>query len=297
MMDKYELSYKEYKECLNVAILGIFSMGRPSENPTSFFIVGQPGAGKSGLSSYTERSFNEKEGEGVIKIDPDLVAMYHQNYERIIEEIPEQSYAELQKFVNPALRDIRPMAVERKVNVLSEGTFSDTEEYIKILQEQVDAGYNVEINIIAVHRLESLLSAMERQQEKIEYNLPPRTVTIEHHDRAYNQVFATLRKIKEKSLAKKISVYRRGENEMTPQLVYTTDDTMYHDAEEALVTERRKNLEDILANQEDFKNRIRVLREKIIKNPRGEVQTLQLEQLQLIESELDQELSKEQEER
>lgn len=297
MTNKYELNDKEYKECLDRAILGIFSIGRPSKQPKSYFIVGQPGSGKTGLTSYIERAFNEKQGEGLVKIDPDMVGIYHQYYEQIIEEIPEESYEELQRFVYPAIKVIKKMAVDTRVNILSEGTFSSTDEYMEIIRNQIQNGYDIEIDIIAVHRLESLLSSMERQQEKIEYNLPPRTVAIRHHDRAYQQVYTTLRKIGEEGVNSKICIFRRGENEMNPHLVYSSTDNSAINPTTALAKQRETNLEEIIRSRKDFLARITMLRNRILENDDGEIKKLQMEQLDYLEQEFFRELAEFEKER
>ncbi len=297
MNSKYELNDKEYEECLDLAILGIFSIAKPSKHPTSFFIVGQPGAGKTGLSSYVEKSFNETKGEGLVKIDPDIVAIYHQNYEQILREIPESSYEELQKFVRPAIKVIKDMAAERHVNILSEGTFASTDAYMDILRNQTQNGYDIEIDIIAVHRFESLLSAMERQQEKIEYKLPPRTVSTEPHDNAYRKIYTTLRGIAEEGINCRTRIFRRGKNEMLPELVYTSEDETYPNPSAALFEQREQNLRQIIAQKDAFIARIKSLRNRIMQNEEGEVKKVQLEQLDELDQQFLQEISKQESER
>ena len=212
---KYDLTKEEYEKCLKTAELAIFMNEKVGvKHPTSTFVVAQPGAGKTGLRAYVG-------GEGV-EFNPDEIAMYHKHYYKIIEEFPKDSYQILQRFVRPALDTyLRSKAVQLRTNIMQEGTLAATEGYIQILDFQknggtanignvneqgrrepieVLGGYYIDINALAVHRYESLLSSYEREQSFIEEGLPPRAVTAENHDRAYKNMIETIRILENKKL-------------------------------------------------------------------------------------------------
>lgn len=285
----YTLRYDEYVKCANKAIMGIFGNSKLSPDPTSFLIVAPPGSGKTGLAAYVERHSSNIP----IRIDPDMIGIYHDGFQRINEEIPETAYKELQKFVKTVLNDtIRPMACELKVDILSEGTFADTNGYIDIIKNQIEHGYKVDLSTITVTRLESLMSCFERQQCRIEKGLPPRINSVEYHDSAYNKFMKTLGIVEEENLYNSISVYERGKEELKPQLFYKTGDLTYPTAIAAIEDQRRIGLENILDNSDNYQNRIDVLRNRIFKSEDCQVKTDQLLQLDLLEKEFH-ELSKE----
>lgn len=135
---KYDLTQEEYNRCLIRAEIATFMQGETVDRPVSIFIVGQAGAGKTGLKRF---AINEAEGMRklgrYIELNPDEVAIHHEHYQKIIKEFPNESYKILQRFVSPAMDTyLRPKAVELRNNILQEGTFGAMEGYLTILDFQ-----------------------------------------------------------------------------------------------------------------------------------------------------------------
>ena len=279
--DKYDLTPEEFEKCLKKAELAVFMDAQKSNRPTSIFVVAQPGAGKTGLKRYVEGEHRKSDLEGqFIEFNPDVVAIYHKYYNEILEEFPNESYRLLQKFVLPALDDyLRYRAVQFKNNIIQEGTFASP-GYIKILAfqknggelpfkkgETVEGNYFIDINVLAVHRFESLLSAYEREQyDFIENDLTPRVVTPENHDRAYKNILGTLNTVEQQNLYSRIRVFKRGKTENMPELVYQVGNPQYENSAQALIGEREKNKRELLENAEHYLQRIATLRERIMAN-------------------------------
>lgn len=279
--DKYDLTPDEFEKCLKKAELAVFLDAQKSNKPTSIFVVAQPGAGKTGLKRYVESEHRASDLEGqFIEFNPDVVAIYHKYYNEILEEFPNESYRLLQKFVLPALDDyLRYRAVQFRNNIIQEGTFASP-GYIKILDFQknggelpfkkghtVEGNYFIDINVLAVHRFESLLSAYEREQyDFVENDLSPRVVVPTNHDRSYKNILGTLQVVEEKDLYSRIRVFKRGKNENTPELVYQNGDSQYENSAQALIAEREKNKQQLLKDAEIYLQRIRTLRERIMAN-------------------------------
>ena len=287
-LKKYMLTEEEYRRCLAMAEINVFMQGNTvaGEKPRSIFIVAQAGAGKTGLKNYI---INEGQDSGTlesyIEFNPDEIAIYHKYYKEILEEFPDDSYQILQEFVKPALDTyLRQRAVQLRNNIVQEGTFGSTQSYIELINFQKNGGkanignlqpdgtreeievignYDVEIDILAVDRFESYLSALEREQYFRESNLPPRVVTLKNHDYAYEKMIDTLRLIESESLFDKARVYRRGYLFNKPELVHVSGDGRYSSIVEAVITERNKNRQEILRNPEAYYQRIESLRERI----------------------------------
>ena len=285
---KYTLNYEQYKKSLNTVIISLLSCADISKTPTSSFVVSQPGSGKTGLATHVLSTIEPSS----VKIDPDLIATYHQKYNEIIDEIPNQSYTELQKFVRTALNNtLRPLGVEQNLNLLSEGTFADTNGYLDIIRHQKNSGYKIDIHTIVTHRLESLLSAFERQQSCFSRGLPPRVVLINHHDNAYNQIFETFDKIISEQLFDEINIYTRGEKEYSPKLKYKFDKANSINVKNTIQFIRNQELEKILSNPTTYSSRISNLKNQILQNPDSLIKTQQLTQLSQLENDFKKELS------
>lgn len=286
---KYDLTQEEYNKCLAMAEIATFMNGDTVENPTSIFVVAQPGAGKTGLKSYVVNEAQDNRNlSSYIEFNPDDISIYHKYYQEILEEFPDESYQILQRFVKPALDTyLRQRAVELRNNIVQEGTFGNTDAYIKVVNFQKNGGnaqigklkedgtrekkfvkgnYNIDINILAVDKFESLLSSYEREQYFRDNGLPPRVVIPEYHDDAYEKILETTRIIERKGLFNRIRVFKRGYSADRPELVYVSGDNKYPTAVEAVIAERSRNRQNLLRNSEGYLQRIYNLRERVKQN-------------------------------
>lgn len=290
-LTKYNLTKEEYNKCLAMAEISIFMQGDAvtGRKPKSILVVAQAGAGKTGLKNFI---INEGQDNGIlesyIEFNPDEIATYHEYYKQILEEFPDDSYQILQEFVRPALDTyLRQRAVQLRNNIVQEGTFGSTQGYIDLINFQKNGGkakigklqpdgtreevnvqgnYEVELNILAVDRFESYLSALEREQYFRESNLPPRVVTLNNHDYAYDKMIETLRIIESKELFDRARVFRRGYSFNKPDLVHVSGDGRYSSIVEAVIAERNKNRQELLRIPEAYFERIELLRKRIEKS-------------------------------
>ena len=285
-VEKYDLTEEEFQTSLKMAELGTLVRSKPAEKPKSIFIVSQAGGGKTGLKSFVAaENHRNQSGNLFVEINPDEVAIYHKHYDKILEEYPEESYKQLQKFIAPALDNfLRQRAVQLRNNLIQEGTFGNTQGYIDILEFQrhggkarigeiqedgtreeidVEGGYEIEINVLAVDRFESLLSSYEREQYFIESNLPPRSVTAENHDRAYYKLLETVEQIEDKKLYDQMRVFRRGYTETTPELVHIAGDGRYPTVAQCIKETRAQERRKLLANSEGYLARISSLKARV----------------------------------
>ncbi len=287
---KYDLTEEEFQRSLSIAELATFMNAQGVEKPKSIFVVAQPGAGKTALKAYTK---NIAQSNGYflnpIEFNPDEISVHHKYYKEIMEEFPNDSYRILQRFTRPALDNyLRQRAVEFKCDIIQEGTFASTQGYIDIIdfqrnggyssfrkipfnsnnqdQKFVQGGYNIEINCLAVNRFESLLSCFEREQYFIEMGLPPRSVTIENHDRAYENMLNTIDLIEEGKMFDKIQVFRRGKIEDRPELIYDEKEKKYPKVSDFIKLERKRQEKELFNNPDIYIERLNSLRKKVKQN-------------------------------
>lgn len=309
----YDLSLDEYFDCLSRAEINTFILGdeAKSDNPSSFFVVAQAGAGKTGLKSFVIREAHESGLlPGYIEFNPDDIATYHKYYREILRDFPDESYSILQRFVSPALDTyLRQAAVAHKYNLVQEGTFGSTDVYVEIVDFQKNGGkadigklkddrtreiidvpgnYTINVDVLAVDRFESYLSSLEREQYYRENGLPPRVVALVHHDFAYNKMVDTLRILEDKGLIDRGRVFRRGPVPVEPRLVYEMGNSKYPSLVDAVIGERANNRFELLENSDAYYDRIGSLRSRIQANGIPE-QLARLDELQdLFDSELEQ---------
>ena len=300
--EKYDLTKEEFDKALMLAEMTILMRSGDFKtkniNPKSIFIISQAGGGKTGLKRFV----NSQTQGNFIEINPDEVAIYHKYYKQILEEYPKESHMQLQKFVGPALDNfLRQRAEQLRKDLIQEGTFGNTKGYLDILEFQknggnapigkvqedgqretikVNGGYDIEIDILAVDRFESLLSSYEREQYFIESGLPPRAVTPENHDRAYLNLLKTVEEIENRGLFDKMKVFKRGYDESRPELVHIAGDGKYPSVVECIKETRFDERKKILGNAEKYKDRINILK--------GKVKTeIQMDKLRKLEEEFE----------
>ena len=289
-MNKYDLNQQEFDECLKKAELQVFLRSKGVEEgsqPYSVFVVGQPGAGKTSLRAYVESEYIE---EGIecpfIEFNPDEIALYHKYYREIQKEYPNESYQLLQKFVYPALETyLRPKALQLRNNVIQEGTMFNKDSYLKMIDLQKNGektespmpeldgrgskkmakGYFIDINIMAVHRFESLLSCYEREYKNIEDGLTPRAVTAYNHDNSYYKALETIQEIEKRGLYDRIRVFKRGKEMFKPQMVYCVESATLpmSNIKQVIENQREMNKQQILEDADTYLDRICILKDKV----------------------------------
>ena len=233
-----------------------------SNNPRISLVTGQPGSGKTTLGKHIKDKMNNT-GECVIEIGADKIATYHKYYNELLKLLPDECYRISRQFVRPAEKIIMSELMKSKINVIQEISLSKGEGDYKRIQDFQDKGYDVEINVMAVNKYESFLSCIERDIKLLELGYDPRPVARINHDRMYESFLQEVQEIEKRKLASRVNVFVRGNTLSRSELVYTTGDSRYASAQEAIISERDKNRRDILRNPTEYLARIEEARKKI----------------------------------
>lgn len=226
-----------------------------SKTPKISYIIGQPGAGKTSLSNYIKRQTNEK-GECVVEVGADKIATFHRDYEELVKLLPDECYVISRQFVKPAHGIIYQKIRDKKINLIRENVFNKGEQDYKSMKEFKDSGYEIEVNIIAVDKYESFLSCIERDIKLLELGYDIRPVSRTNHDKMYEVFFEELTEMNNRGLCQKFNVYTRGKSVKQPHLAYTTGDTKYSSAQEAIISERMLQRRIIMKQPEEYLKRI-----------------------------------------
>ena len=262
-----------------------------SRQPKISYIVGQPGAGKTSLEWFIKKQFEDK-NECTVEISADKVATYHRYYDELLKMLPDECYSLSRKFVTPACEVILKEVRDRKLNIVRECAFSKGEQDYRRIKAFKDAGYVVEVNIIAVDAYESFLSCIERDVKLLEFGYPPRPVTRQNHDKMYNAFLGEMTEMKNRGICDNVRVFVRGDYIDQPKLVYENGYNNYPNVQEAVISERQKQRKIIVQNSEEYLQRI-LLAKKKIENlvEEQEMKNDYLERLNSLKEEFLQELS------
>lgn len=233
-----------------------------SEMPTVHYLIGQPGSGKTTLGKKVADKYDAK-GECVVEISSDKIATYHRYYDELLKLLPDECYIISRQFV----RQVKPIILDtlrsKRINMIMENTLCKGEKDYKNIKRFKMAGYNVEINIMAVDKYESFLSCIERDIILLELGYDPRPVAKVNHDRMYEPFLAELGEIERRGLCDKINVYSRGKVKTQPKKVWQTGDNKYRSAQEAIIYARSQERKTIMREPQRYLERLNCAREKI----------------------------------
>lgn len=204
-MIDFALSKKQSLKILKKIENDIFINKIPSDNPTVHIVISQAGGGKSVLSKKILQDY-----KNTVHIDSDKYKKYNPLSDLIIKNSPTY-FGHLTGIDAYLHRDyIYDKAIKNHYNILIEVTPSTEEGLFNINLEKLNKeGYNVMAHILAVSKINSLLSIHERYENQLSQNLPDAKLT--DLTRAIDSYYAVEPNLKE--LEKKkyidINIYKR----------------------------------------------------------------------------------------
>lgn len=251
-MGNYELTISDIKTGIDRCLAEIYASVGYSDKPGIYYVVGGPGAGKTGIESLIKKSLKDQ-GETSTQIGSDFIATFHPNYEEILEnELPEDCYTLTRQFVRPAAPRIFEEIRKSKINLINENTFDKGQSDIDSVKEFKNAGYRISVNIMATDIFLSRLSCFEREAAMLKSELIPRGISSETQKRMYNSFVQEIQELERLGLCDELNVYTRGDNINKPRLVYSLNDNTYRDFYEALISARNAQRNDAIANSTEY---------------------------------------------
>ena len=234
-----------------------------SKEPTIVYVVGQPGSGKTSLMNIIDNEFEAK-GEFATEIGGDKVSTFHKYYNELLKLPPNECYLITRQFSNKALPEITQTLIKNGINIKKESCLNKGEKDLKKIKGFKQNGYRVKIAVIAVDKYESFLSCIERDIKLLELGYDPRPVSRMNHDRMYEPLVQEINQLQNEGLVEDIEVYTRGKSINKPQLVYSKEkETIYRNAQEAIIAERAKGRRKLLKNPEEYINRLKKAKDSI----------------------------------
>lgn len=254
LMKEHLLSDEEYLKTFYYIMAITFYKKTPSNNPKMNIVAAQTGSGKSNLTAKILR-----ENTNAIFVDSDKYKHFRYDAQDI-----SKNYPLLYPFLTgPDSYDhadnVYQYAIYNKYNIIKETAPSAKKGLLgKETEELLKNNYDISVNVLAVGKLNSLLSVHERYELQIINKLKTAKLThIERHNESYNALIKNVSDI-EKNV--NISVYRRGEskNNFEPIKIYSNDANKnnYTTASEAIEIARKIDNEQ---TKKEFKNRYNLL--------------------------------------
>lgn len=274
--DKYKLSEEEHNKIYKEIEKEVFVNSTPQDEPIAIIVGGQPGCGKGGVIAYTKNQV-EANGKCIILITTDEYKPYHPNAIEIARKYPTEYVEILEQDAGPWTGSIMKKAIDDKHNFIFEGTLKN-DRILDRIQELKQNGFNVTVRVLAVPRLESLLTVHERYEKQMEVLTYGRLISIEHHNKAYDGIPAVVDKIEKSGLCT-VEVYLRGDEIGKPVKVYSSKEKneRFPTARIALEEYRKSEGKETIKTA---KTRVNKLRESFVKRNAKESELKQLDELE-----------------
>ena len=274
--DKYKLSEKEHNKIYKEIEKEVFVNSTPQDEPIAIIVGGQPGCGKGGVIAYTKNQV-EANGKCIILITTDEYKPYHPNAIEIARKYPTEYVEIVEQDAGPWTGSIMKKAIDDKHNFIFEGTLKN-DRILDRIQELKQNGFNVTVRVLAVPRLESLLTVHERYEKQMEVLTYGRLISIEHHNKAYDGIPAVVDKIEKSGLCT-VEVYLRGDEIGKPVKVYSSKEKKerFPTARIALEEYRKAEGKETIKTA---KTRVNKLRESFVKRNAKESELKQLDELE-----------------
>ena len=179
------------------------------EKPRAIVLAGQPGAGKSSLVRAAEREF----GDDILVIDPDNLRDRLPGVQKLQEADPFGWPKETNRDAFRLANSLRDAGVDRRVNLVIDGSMSDAGNSIRTIEALQKKGYEVEVRAISTHWLESEQGIDRRFASQIDRFGVARDVDMDFHNRVYNDLPGNMEKVAE-ARGVQVRIYDRELNEL-----------------------------------------------------------------------------------
>lgn len=210
-----------FQEYRNKAILAITAGKKPQDGVKILSIAGgQSGAGKSRLIPLLKKQFEDS-----VVVDFDELRSYHPSYDEVSKIYPEIIHRILQSDTERVKNEVLDYLIANEYSTIYEGALRNTQGFIDFAKKFKNNGYYIQMNILAVPKLESYGSTLYRYAAALMTENQPRWVEKTFHDASYDGVIKTVSAFINEGLAEEFRIYIRDGKE--PSKIFP-ESTQYH---------------------------------------------------------------------
>lgn len=208
MPEKVELSEIEKKrieEVIEKELSRALRETKPHEQPYAVLLAGQPGAGKTVLSSMLVDAF----GGDAEFINGDDFRRYHPDYKKLYAEFGTEIVSKTAVFSSAGVEGMISALSDHHINLIVEGTGRNAKVPETTAKLLAPKGYTVELAVIATRPELSLISTLARLYQMSENGTPPRATAISVHDHVVNVLPGNLDELHNSKEISRITIWDR----------------------------------------------------------------------------------------
>ncbi|MFK0203435.1 zeta toxin family protein [Streptomyces lavendulae] len=189
-----------------------FGQAVAQERPVVVFVAGQPGSGKTCLTDLILESFARR--GGAVRICSDLYKTAHPAYGQLLAEDEVTAGAKVRPDTRRWQAAVEAHARAGRLDVVIETALSDSASFRQDAAWFRQAGYRVEVVVLATAEAVSQLSTLERYLRQVRESGAGRFVSEANHDACSRGLLETLSVIESEGLADRVMVVRRGTEQL-----------------------------------------------------------------------------------
>ena len=185
-------------------------------NPSAVLLAGQPGAGKTVLSSMLSKALHDD----VFFINADEYRRFHPHYQELHRLYGSDAVQMTSAFSGAVTEALIHALSEEKLHLIIEGTGRTVAVPHKTAALLVGKGYRVELAVIAARPEQSLCSTLLRFYEMNEGGTIPRATAAAAHDHIVDVLPDNLDILRNDVAIAKLTIWDR-----TPSILYASDNS------------------------------------------------------------------------
>lgn len=188
----------------------------PQDRPRVIILAGQPGAGKSRLTSEALRETRAQ--GGAVFIDIDDLRADHPEYGALSRADDRTAATLVQHDASAWGDELRQAAMAQRRNIVIDGTLKSEKSAAELCATFRQAGYDVEVRAMATRPDESRISVYRRYESQKARGGTGRWVPIDLHDAAVPGMAQSIDRLEREGLCDRVRVFGRGQAAKMPCL-------------------------------------------------------------------------------
>lgn len=192
----------------------------PQPQPVVVYVLGQAGSGKTTVIDVVHAALAAR--GGAVRVDRDTFKALHPHYNRYVSEDVRTAGVRVRPETYRWLAAVKARVRECRYDAVVEEPLARPDDFLASLVADRQAGFRVEIVVLAVPLAVSQLSTLERDLRLAQEGLAPRYVSWDNHDTCADALIPTLGAVEASHLANRVFVIRRAA-ETALEVVYDNE--------------------------------------------------------------------------
>ncbi|MEU7160363.1 zeta toxin family protein [Streptomyces chrestomyceticus] len=205
-VDYHRLSAEEHRFIFDELIVpDLLARSTPQEQPIVVYIMGQPGAGKTAMTPMIRRTLRGRP----VRISGDDFKTAHPDYLQLLREEPRTAGARIRADYRAWQTLAEAYVRQRRSDAVVEIAPAGAAAFVNAAALYRQAGYRVEVVVLAVRAADSLQGTADRYAQVSRYGGPARFTTTDGHDTHFAALAEAVAAAETTQVADAVTVLRR----------------------------------------------------------------------------------------